>query len=50
MLIAVTRPVSPTLAQCELTHLAREPIDVARAAAQHADYERLLGSIGANVI
>ncbi len=50
MLIAVTRPVSPTLAQCELTHLAREPIDVARATAQHADYERLLGSLGASVI
>lgn len=50
MLIAMTRPVSPTLAQCELTHLAREPIDVARATAQHADYERLLGSIGAKVI
>ena len=47
MLIAVTRPVSPTLAQCELTHLAREPIDVARAADQHGAYERLLVSLGA---
>ena len=25
MLIAATRPVSPSLAQCELAHLAREP-------------------------
>ena len=24
------RPVSPSLARCELTHIAREPIDVAR--------------------
>ena len=28
----MTRPVSPSLARCELTHLVREPIDVARAA------------------
>jgi dimethylargininase len=50
MLIAVTRPVSATLAQCELTHLAREPIDMARATAQHAAYERLLSSLGATVV
>jgi dimethylargininase len=50
MLIAVTRPVSPTLAQCELTHLAREPIDVARAGTQHAAYEQLLSALGATVI
>jgi dimethylargininase len=50
MLIAVTRPVSPSLAWCELTHLAREPIDVERAAAQHEAYEILLGSCGATVV
>jgi dimethylargininase len=50
MLIAVTRPVSPLLAQCELTHLTREPIDVARAATQHAAYQRLLGSLGATLV
>lgn len=50
MLIALTRPVSPSLAQCELTHLSREPIDVARATAQHADYEHLLSSLGATVL
>ena len=49
MLIALTRPVSPSLARCELTHLAREPIDVVRAAAQHEAYERLLRSLGATV-
>ena len=32
--------------RCELTHLAREPIDVARAAAQHAEYEALLEELG----
>ena len=49
-LIAITRPVSPSLAQCELTHLAREPIDVARATVQHAAYELLLGSLGATIV
>jgi dimethylargininase len=44
--VALTRPVPPTLANCELTHLAREPIDVARAAAQHAGYESLLEELG----
>ena len=48
--LAVTRPVSPSLAQCELTHLAREPIDVTRAIAQHAAYERLLASLGLTVV
>ena len=50
VLIAVTRPGSPSLAPCELTHLAREPIDVARAAAQHAAYEQMLGTVGATVV
>ena len=50
MWIAITRPVSPSLAQCELTHLAREPIDVPRAAAQHAGYEELPRSLGATVV
>ncbi len=46
MRIALTRPIPPTLAQCELTHLARQPIDVGRAAAQHAEYEALLEELG----
>ena len=50
MLIAVTRAVSPSFARCELTHLAREPIDVARATAQHDAYESLLGALGATVV
>jgi dimethylargininase len=50
MLIAITRPVSPTLAQCELTHLAREPIDPVRATAQHATYEHLLSALGATLV
>ena len=50
MLIAVTRAVSPTLAECELTHLAREPIDVAKAVAEHAVYEETLRSCGATIV
>jgi dimethylargininase len=40
--VALTRPVSATIADCELTFLDRQPIDAARAAAQHEEYERCL--------
>lgn len=49
MLIACTRAVSPTLADCELTHLQREPLDVARAVREHSAYEALLTQLGATV-
>ena len=48
--IALTRAVSPSLAACELTHLRRAPIDVARATAQHAAYERCLADLGCEVV
>src|SRR5262249_11855322 len=35
---------------CELTHLAREPIDYATALAQHADYEAALIRLGCEVV
>ena len=35
---------------CELTHLARAPIDIALAVGQHAAYEKLLGSLGAAIV
>jgi dimethylargininase len=41
--------VSPALANCELTYLARESIDVAVAAREHAAYEALLIQLGAEV-
>jgi dimethylargininase len=50
MLIAVTRAVSPTLAECELTHRPRDPINVANAVAEHACYEEALRSLGATVV
>lgn len=47
---AFTRAVSPRLAECELTHLSRVPIDVAKAEAQHSSYERALADAGFKVI
>jgi dimethylargininase len=48
--LAFTRPVPDSLARCELTHLERAPIDVARARLQHAAYERALAELGCTVI
>jgi len=50
MLIAYTRAVSPTLADCELTHLEREPMDVTGAMQEHAAYEAVLSRLGATVL
>ena len=49
MYVALTRAVPPTLGECELTHVTREPIDLDRAIAQHAEYEALLRELGARV-
>jgi dimethylargininase len=50
MLIAITRAVSPALAECELSFIARQPIDLAVAREQQHAYEGLLESLGARVI
>lgn len=47
---AFTRAVSPRLAQCQLTHLERYPIDAAKAAAQHHSYEGALASAGYEIV
>jgi dimethylargininase len=47
--IALTREVSPGLGDCELTHLARVPIDVDLARAQHRSYEQALRDAGCSV-
>ena len=47
---AFTRAVSPRLAECQLTHLPRVPIDPARAAAQHAAYEQALAEAGFEIV
>lgn len=48
-LVAITREVSPAIGRCELTHLARVPIGVAKASAQHIEYERALTGMGCRV-
>lgn len=48
--IALMRGVPPTLADCELTWLKREPIDLGRAVAQHAAYASLLAALGLEVV
>jgi len=49
VLIAITRGVSAGIGGCELTHLEREAIDVARARAQHRAYEEALARAGCRV-
>jgi dimethylargininase len=49
MLLALTRAVPPSIQHCELTHLAREPIDYARAVEEHDQYEEALRSLGCRV-
>ena len=49
MRVAITREVSPSIVNCELTHLERQPIDVDLAIAQHAAYEAALAELGCTV-
>ena len=48
--VALTREVSETFARCELTHVARVPIDVDRARRQHAAYCEALRELGCHVV
>ena len=50
MLTAITRAVSPSIDQCELTFVARQPIDLAKAEEQHRAYQALLEKFGARVL
>jgi dimethylargininase len=50
MLIALTRPVSPSINDCELTYHDQQPIDVAKANEQHHAYEDCLRSLGVQII
>ena len=49
MLVAITRQVSPSIERCELTHLAREAIDVDVAREQHRQYENCLTGLGCEI-
>ncbi len=50
MPIAITRPVSPLMTECELTHFDRQPIDIMLAIRQHAAYEDALQKLGCKII
>ena len=43
-LTAITRDVNSAMDSCELTFMAREPIDTARAIQQHVNYQSALSS------
>jgi len=49
-LLAITREVSPRLNDCELTWHTRQPIDLARAIAQHKAYQACLADLGLEVV
>lgn len=46
---AITRAVSPALAECALTHIERTAIDFEKAVAEHSAYEKILAALGATV-
>src|SRR5579871_785329 len=48
-MLAFTREVSPAIARCELSYLERDPIDFARARAQHRAYRAELEALGCEV-
>ena len=48
--IAITRAISPRFNECELTHLARTPIDLELARKQHHQYEEALRRLGVEVL
>jgi len=50
MIYAITREVSPSIGQCELTHIDRVAIDIDLARSQHAEYRELLTELGCAVV
>ncbi len=50
MLTAITREVSSSFANCELSFIPRQSIDLAKARAQHHAYQEHLRKLGARVI
>jgi dimethylargininase len=49
-LTAITRELSPTINDCELSFHARQQIDVAKAIVQHKAYQDCLAELGVQVI
>lgn len=50
MLKAITRSISPNMANCELTHLERVSIDIQKANEQHKTYGKILENLGCNIL
>jgi dimethylargininase len=49
-LTAITREVSQSINDCELSFHARQPIDVAKAVAQHKAYQDCLAQLGVRIV
>ena len=50
MLTAITRAVSASITDCELSFHARQPIDLAKAIAQHMAYQDCLAELGVRIV
>ncbi|HSG41996.1 MAG TPA: arginine deiminase family protein [Anaerolineales bacterium] len=50
MPLAITREISPRFNECEITHIARTPIDLDIAREQHLQYVNALKQIGCDVL
>jgi dimethylargininase len=50
MLTALTREVSPSINNCELSFHPRQPIDVTKAIAQHKAYQDCLAQLGVQIV
>jgi dimethylargininase len=49
-LTAITREVSSSINDCQLSFHARQPIDVAKAISQHKGYQDCLAELGARIV
>jgi dimethylargininase len=50
MATAITRDISPSFNECEITHIARVPIDLDVARVQHHGYVNVLKKLGCTVV
>ncbi|HLY16275.1 MAG TPA: arginine deiminase family protein [Bryobacteraceae bacterium] len=49
-LTAITRAVSPSISQCQVAFVKRQPIDLAKAIDQHNRYEACLAALGIEIV
>lgn len=50
MMTGITRGISPSINECELSYHERQPIDVAKADAQHRAYRNCLAELGVQIV